>query len=153
MKRRLERNELSKMYQKVISTFHTRLRKKNNRRRNTRNIKQNLVSAPSSSISHSECSDWSSCWCRILIQSRTFKKISSSRSQFTKQPRWYVIEMSKLQNCFGCRPGNNVPSDASSNIRYGFSYIPVGRRSFQKSEKRHILDDSTHIWCNWPTFC
>ena len=131
LQRRLERYELSRMYQKAISTCDTRFRKKNDRRRNTRNIKQNFISAPSSSISRSECRhDWSSCWCRILIQRRTFKKISTSRSQFTKQPRWYVIEMSKLQNCFGCRLGNNVPSDASSNIRYGFSYIPVGRRSF-----------------------
>ena len=55
LQRRLERYELSRMYQKAISTCDTRFRKKNDRRRNTRNIKQNFISAPSSSISRSEC--------------------------------------------------------------------------------------------------
>ena len=54
LQRRLERNELSRMYQKAIDTCHTRLRKENERRRNTRKIKQNLVSAPPASISPSE---------------------------------------------------------------------------------------------------
>ena len=45
LQRRLERNELSRMYQKPIDTCHTRLGKENERRRNTKKTKQNLVSA------------------------------------------------------------------------------------------------------------
>ena len=45
LQRRLERNELSRMYQKPIDTCHTRLGKENESRRNTKKTKQNLVSA------------------------------------------------------------------------------------------------------------
>ena len=84
----------------------------------------------------------------INIQRRKLKQKSSYRSGFIKQFRWSVIQVSKLQNCFGCRRGRKVPSGESFKIRYGFSYVPVGKSFFPKSKDRHISDDSTHIWCN-----